>query len=159
MTRSLTNGRRRVDRGLSDQCQMNESPTPQPSQTGFDSVVRTYERKAPVKFSALLPYKEGIAELRGKSASFRTITELLKQVNVQVSHDTVARFCHEIIGNEQIRKKKRKPPTPKLKAPHTIRSPHVGELLRKRQNHTEAEPPIADAGRQRGPRIADPKNV
>jgi transposase-like protein len=114
-----------------------------------------------------MPYKDGIAGLRAKSASFRTIAQILKQTGVTVSHDTVARFCHAVIEQTQPRQKIR----PKAASARTdvIRAqtqtpqagdagdaPGVSALLQQRRN-ADATP--GASGKLRGPRIADPKNV
>jgi hypothetical protein len=98
-----------------------------------------------------MPHKKGIAELRGKQASFRTIANLLKQAGVDVSHDTVARFCHEILVQ----------PTQSKGSPRPANAPpktNVVSIL-KAQREAAVPPPATPASRSRGPRIADPKNV
>ena len=130
---------------------MAERAATQPAEKSFDAAVRGYERRAGGKFQALMAHKKGIAELRGKQASFRTIANLLKRAGVDVSHDTVARFCHEILEQPTQSKGSSKP----VSAPP---NPNVVSIL-KAQRETAAPPPAAPASRSRGPRIADPKNV
>ena len=130
---------------------MADSAAAQPAEKSFDAAVRGYERRVGGKIQALMTHKKGIAELRGKQASFRTIANLLKRAGVNVSHDTVARFCHEILG-----------PTPQRKdPPRSAASPaktNVVSIL-KAQRDAAMPPPAVPAVRSRGPRIADPKNV
>jgi hypothetical protein len=130
---------------------MTDRAATQPAPKTFDAAVRGYERRIGSKFQALMPHKKGIAELRGKQASFRTIANLLKQAGVDVSHDTVARFCHEILEQPSQVKGSSKPTSPPPK-------PNIVSIL-KAQRETVAPPPAAPASRLRGPRIADPKNV
>ena len=49
------------------------------------------------KLTRLLPFKEGIAELRRKRASYETIADILRNIDVAVSRFTVARFCREVL--------------------------------------------------------------
>ena len=123
----------------------------QPAGKSFDAAVRSYERRAGGKIQALMAHKKGIAELRGKQASFRTISNLLKQAGVDVSHDTVARFCHEIL--EQ--------PPQRSVSPRPTTAPAKTNVVSVLKAHREAAaPPLSvPAARSRGPRIADPKNV
>ena len=123
----------------------------QPMEKSFDDAVKSYERRASGKIQALMVHKKGIAELRGKQASFRTIANLLKRAGVDVSHDTVARFCHEILEQTPRRKA---PPRAATGPPKT----DVVSIL-KAQREGVGPPPVAPAARSRGPRIADPKNV
>jgi transcriptional regulator with XRE-family HTH domain len=67
----------------------------------FEAKVQSFEALAGARFHALLPLKEGIIRLRAKKASCRTIAELLKQLGVTVSHNTVARFCRELCAPSQ----------------------------------------------------------
>jgi len=123
----------------------------QPAGKSFDAAVRSYERRAGGKIQALIAHKKGIAELRGKQASFRTISNLLKQAGVDVSHDTVARFCREILEQPPQRSVPPRPTTAPAKA-------NVVSVL-KAHREAAAPPPSVPAARSRGPRIADPKNV
>ena len=133
----------------------------------FDAAVRNFERKLPARFRTLMPYKDGIAGLRAKNASFRTIAQILKQTGVSVSHDTVARFCHAVVEQTQPRQKTRPKSASaateerrtQTQAPQTSDAgdrPGVGALLQQRR---DADAAIGASGKSRGPRIADPKNV
>lgn len=133
----------------------------------FDAAVRNFERKLPARFRALMPYKDGIAGLRAKNASFRTIAQILKQTGVSVSHDTVARFCHAVIEQTQPRQKSRPKAVSatteerrtQTQAPQTSDAgdrPGVGAQLQQRR---DADASTGASGKSRGPRIADPKNV
>ena len=130
---------------------MTDRAATQPIEKSFDAAVKSYERRASGKIQALMAHKKGIAELRGKQASFRTIANLLKRAGVDVSHDTVARFCHKILEQTPRRKAR---PRPAIGTPKTD---VVGIL--KAQREGAGPPPVAPAVRSRGPRIADPKNV
>jgi hypothetical protein len=146
---------------------MSDSTGQLSNQQLFDAAVRNFEKKLPARFRALMPYKEGIAGLRAKSASFRTIAQILKQTGVTVSHDTVARFCHAVIEQPQPRQKsrpkadsavteERRAQTQKPQPSDVGDKPGVSALLQQRRN-ADATP--GASGKSRGPRIADPKNV
>lgn len=147
---------------------MSDSLDQLSSKKVFDVAVRTYERKLPGRFQALMPYKDGIADLRAKQASFRTIAQLLKQAGVSVSHDTVARFCHVVIQKTQPRKKARQMPagapseakgTPTQTRPtRDAGNGHgVSAVLQERRNADAAA--VKPGTKSRGPRIADPGNI
>ena len=124
----------------------------------FDAKVQSFEASEGTRFHALLPFKEGILRLRAKKASCRTIVALLKQLNVTVSHNTVARFCREICAPAAPNGSRRiaaKPAAPITSKPQ---SPAVAELLTRRHEGGKT-PDTASSPRGRGPRIADPRNV
>ncbi len=146
---------------------MSDSIEQLANQRLFDAAVRNFERKLPARFRALMPYKDGIAGLRAKNASFRTIAQILKQTGVSVSHDTVARFCHAVIEQTQPRQKSRpkaasavtearRTQTQAPQASDANDKPGVSAVLQQRRN-TDAT--TGASGKSRGPRIADPKNV
>jgi hypothetical protein len=109
-----------------------------------------------------MQFKESIATLRRKAASYRTIMDILHTVKVSVSLDTVARFCREVIEQRQPRKIKRRPSVRPLSEPATEPRPAHPPVSQTGTGHREApkpapteEPPV----RSKGPRIADPANV
>ncbi len=57
-----------------------------PATSKFASAARDYSPKASSRFRKLLPFKEGIAELRHKRASYRTIAGILREIGITVSH-------------------------------------------------------------------------
>ena len=61
----------------------------------FAEAVRNFAGVPPKRFAALLPHREGIAELRQKGASFGMIRELLALAGIEVAADTVRRFYRE----------------------------------------------------------------
>ena len=67
------------------------------AQNQFATAVRNFTPKSSPKFQKLLPLKDGIVELRRKGASYAVIADILRNINVAVSHDTVARFCREVL--------------------------------------------------------------
>jgi hypothetical protein len=122
----------------------------------FDAKVQSFEAPAEQRFHLLLPFKEGIIRLRKKNASSRTIAELLRQLGVTVSHNTIARFCRELAAPAATTETRRVP-----SKPATRRFPTVDrsrKLIRRCRHETNSPEPEASS-RGRGPRIADPKNV
>lgn len=132
---------------------MNDRDTALTGQKSFDAAVRNYERRTAGKIRALMPYKKGIAELREKQASFKTIASLLKQSGVDVSHDTVARFCRRVLAHPPRQKS-----APRISPPGGTGKPGIADLLKSQRDTTAFQIPTM-ATRRKGPRIADPKNV
>jgi len=61
-----------------------------PATSKFASAARDYSPKASGRFRKLLPFNEGLAELRHKHASYRTIAGILREIGVIVSHNSTA---------------------------------------------------------------------
>jgi hypothetical protein len=123
----------------------------------FAEAVRSFAGVPPKRFAALLPLREGIAELRLKGASFGMIRELLAIAGIEVATDTVRRFYREVIEEPRpaaktSRKLQREPaPQPASLSGSAALQPPVSEAP---VPPTSAEPP-----RTRGPRVADPRNL
>jgi hypothetical protein len=64
--------------------------------------VAEFTPRRPQKFQDLIPAREVIVELRQKSASYRSIADLLTQHCLPTSKTAVAMFCHQVLG-ENIR--------------------------------------------------------
>jgi hypothetical protein len=124
----------------------------------FDAKVQSFEAPAGARFHALLPFKEGILRLRAKKASCRTIVALLKQLNVTVSHNTVARFCRELCAPAAPNGSGRTAAKPALPIASKPQPPVVAEILTRRHEGGKTSD-TASSPRGRGPRIADPRNV
>jgi len=99
--------------------------------------------------------KTGIAELRKRRASYQTIADILRGLDISVSCDTVFRFCHEILREPKARyRRKRKPSTLKLRKQPDKPSPtprvlSPGGSSQKPGRSTQAN----------GPRVADPDDI
>jgi hypothetical protein len=88
--------------------------------------------------------KESIIALRERKASYETIRAMLHEnAGIEVSHQTVARYCREVLDSAKP-KKPRRPKTPTTEPPASAQ----GELA--------ARPPFGHS-RPRGPRIYDSK--
>jgi hypothetical protein len=60
---------------------------------------RTFTLPSATRHAKLVPFKDGIVELRQKGASLRLIRELLATVGVAVGTDTIARFLAKVNGD------------------------------------------------------------
>jgi len=101
--------------------------------------VAEFTPRRPQKFQDLIPAREVIVELRQKSASYRSIADLLTQHCLPTSKTAIAMFCHQVLG-ENIRPRKR----PARKRPPTSLSPNGGtnaaELVPAGESSTPTEP-------------------
>ena len=81
----------------------------------FDALVRQHEMFCPTKLRVLMDFRDSIAEARKKGASFETIRIYLRKTAINVSADTVARFCREVLAETGGRRsqRKRKPRQPR----------------------------------------------
>jgi hypothetical protein len=121
----------------------------------FASAARHYSPQASSRFGKLLRFKESIAELRHKHASYRTIARILRETGVTVSHNSIAQFCREVIGAS---------PSCTLPCPPTVTT--VSEVVRSPAKRTiptttstTSDQPAPDRQRHVGPRIADPNTI
>ena len=117
---------------------MKNDPASDLSATRLAQVIRDYTPKHPPKFQKLLPMKDGIAELRSKGASYATIADILRNINVPVACDTVFRFCHEVLGEPVTRRRK------KRKAPVRVPSDQAQE--KSHEDHADWKSSIAFHG-------------
>ena len=123
----------------------------------LQEAVRNYTPPAPEKYRALEEVKECIVELRAKKASYQTITALLHDTaGIDVSHQTVARYCREVLESKsaktvtKIRSPRSAKPEAAPAATDGQSSPAQREFL--------PQPPTSStlhSSRPRGPRIAD----
>ena len=126
-----------------------------PTASKFASAARDYSPKASRRFGKLLPFKDSITELRHKHASCRTIAGILREIGVTVSHNSIARFCREVIGVS---------PTCTLPCPPPVTM--VSEALRcpakqalPTTTSRTTDQPAPDRQGYVGPRIADINTV
>lgn len=63
----------------------------------FGEAVRAFTPICANRYAKLMPFKDGIAELRQKGASYRLIRELLATVGIAVAIDTIGNFAREVI--------------------------------------------------------------
>jgi hypothetical protein len=112
----------------------------------FAEAVKNYTPPAPEKYRVLNEVKESIIALRERKASYEIIRTLLQEsAGIEVSHQTVARYCREVLDSARP-KKSRRPKTPAEQTPSSV----------------PTEPPARSSlgyRRPRGPHIADSKNL
>jgi hypothetical protein len=109
------------------------------------AAVNHYTPPAPEKYRALNEVKESIIALRERKASYETIRAMLHEnAGIEVSHQTVARYCREVLDSARA-KKPRRPKTPTTEPPGAA------------QEELVARPPFSQP-RPREPRITPAKN-
>ena len=108
--------------------------------------VNNYTPPAPEKYRALNEVKESIIALRERQASYETIRAMLQEnAGIEVSHQTVARYCREVLDSARA-KKPRRPKTPAAEQPAAA------------QEELTARPPFSHS-RPREPRVTPSKNL
>lgn len=114
-------------------------------------------------YATLMPLKDSITILRRKGASFRAIVDILRTVEVKVSHDTLSRFHREVIEQKPLRKSRRRPFIPPLADQAETPPPASRQEPAESEARASAKPPkdtdSATPARGRGPRIADPSSI
>lgn len=111
----------------------------------FAEAVKNYTPPAPEKYRALNEVKESIIALRERKASYETIRVMLHEnAGIEVSHQTVARYCREVLDAAKA-KKPRRPKSSAAQPPVVPTEPPAQSHLGYR--------------RPRGPHIADSKNL
>ena len=125
---------------------MNESIVSAEAKARLAEAVNNYAPPAPKKYRALEEVKECIIELRKKQASYQTIRAMLHDnAGIDVSHQTIARYCREVLDAARA-KKPRHSKTPPTEPPAAA------------QAKLQPRPPF-NQSRPRGPHIADSKNL
>ena len=125
---------------------MNAPTVSAEAKARFAEAVKNYTPPAPEKYRALNEVKDSIIVLRERKASYETIRVMLHEnAGIEVSHQTVARYCREVLDAGKA-KKPRHPKTPaeQTPAPVPTESPARSSLGYRRP---------------REPHIADPKNL
>ena len=108
--------------------------------------VKNYTPPAPEKYRALNEVKDAIAALRERKASYETIRLILyESAGIEVSHQTVARYCREVLDAGK-GKKSRRPRTPMPESPASA------------QPELAATHPPFNQSRTRGAHSANSKN-
>jgi IS30 family transposase len=111
--------------------------------------VKNYTPPAPEKYRALEEVKDSVIELRERKASYQTIRAMLHEnAGIDVSHQTVARYCRDVLESKSPKaaKKTRRLPAATPEQPAAA------------QTELSTRPSIGYP-RPRGPRIADSKNL
>ena len=125
---------------------MNTTIVTAEAKARLTEAVKNYTPPAPEKYRALNEVKESIMALRERKASYETIRVMLHEnAGIEVSHQTVARYCREVLDSGKA-KKPRRPKTPPTEPPTAAQ----GELA--------ARTPLSQS-RSREPRITPAKNL
>jgi hydrogenase maturation factor len=125
---------------------MNTPTVSAEAKARFAEAVKNYTPPAPEKYRALNEVKESIIALRERKASYEIIRVMLHEnAGIEVSHQTVARYCRDVLDAAKP-KKPRRPKTPPTEPPAVAQ----GELAAHQSNGYP---------RKRGPHIADSKNL
>jgi hypothetical protein len=125
---------------------MNTTIVSAEAKARLTEAVNLYMPPAPEKYRALNEVKDSIIALRERKASYETIRAMLHEnAGIEVSHQTVARYCREVLDSTKP-KKPHRPKTPTVEPPASA------------QAELPAHPP-SNQPRSRGPRIYDPKSL
>jgi hypothetical protein len=136
---------------------MKTDPASDLAATRLAQAIRDYVPRRPTKFQKLVPMKDSIAEVRSKGASYATIADILRNINVAVASDTVFRFCHEVLGEPMTRRRRRRKVasgSPKERARKKPREGNATDTDRKADRL-----PFTGSERAQGPHIADPNTI
>ena len=128
---------------------MNDTSASNLVEHRWDEAVKNYVPRVSAKWKKLVSVQEGILELRRKHASYRTIAQILRNIDVQVSHVTVRRFCLQVSKSKRRRKQPRKP----------IGKPMVHEAHSQPQIRNKRNRAVRSSREPGGPRIADPNTI
>lgn len=132
--------------------------TEQPHKQSFREAAQEYDR-TPKLFRELMKYKEDIAILRQKGASFDTISELLQKDNLRVSWKTVSRFCRRILSTEKRRRKSAEGIPASEPGENGAKTEGGSVSLLTALNEQRGKVLGPWTPRKRGPRITDSKNL
>jgi hypothetical protein len=125
---------------------MNTTIVTAEAKARLTEAVKNYTPPTPEKYRALNEVKESIMALRERKASYETIRVMLHEnAGIEVSHQTVARYCREVLDSGKA-KKPRRPKKPPTEPPAAAQ----GELA--------ARTPLSQS-RSREPRIMPAKNL
>jgi hypothetical protein len=145
---------------------MSDQATTEARVRQFAELVRQFTPPPPKRYAALRRHHDGIADLRQKGAPFSLIATMLRNAGVDVSADTVRRYCREhveprVTSSASTASKKRpakaEPPPPKSDAPAPAAPSTPAPAPRPATPPPPA--PALDTPRVRGPRIADVRNL
>jgi hypothetical protein len=128
---------------------MNDASASDLVEHQLGEAVKNYVPRVSAKWEKLLSLKEGITELRRKHASYRTIAEILRNIDVPVSHVTVRRFCRHVSKSTRRRVQPRK----------ATGKPMSHEAHSQPQIRNTGNRALQLRGEPHGPRVADPNTI
>jgi len=130
----------------------------------LQEAVENYTPPTPEKYRALEEVKDCIRQLRQKKASYQTITTLLHDnAGIEVSHQTIARYCREVLESRSAKSAKKSNRSHPLKSEAT----HAGNSeagdghasFSQLSPQSSGNSSSSQSARSRGPRIADIKTL
>ena|ERR1017187_3547272 len=136
---------------------MKTDPATDLAATRLAQPIRDYTPRHPTKFQKLLPMKDSIAELRSKGASYATIVDILRNINVPVAGDTVFRFCHEVLGEPMTRRRRRRKLASGGPKERSVKKSHEDNATGADRNADRL--PFTGSKRVTGLHIADPNTI
>jgi len=128
---------------------VNDTSTSNLVEDRLADAVKNYVPRVSAKWKRLLSLKEGILELRRKRASYRTIAEILRNIDVPVSHVTVRRFCRHVSKSKRRRGQPRK----------ATGQPMTHEAHRQPRIRNPGNRAVQCRKELGGPRIANPDDI
>ena len=137
---------------------MSDNSSSEEAHARFKKLASGFKPKLPRKLALLLPHKTQIEELLAMRASYDDIRILLEDADIEVSKDTVYRFCRKVIGRKPVRQRNAdaKEITPfKISPVQQPPSESIQTSLREQRKLI----PGPWSRRKPGPRIADSKNL
>jgi hypothetical protein len=132
----------------------------------FNDAVRAFALPLPRGQTKLIPFREGIFELREKGASLGLIRELLATIGIGTSKATIARFLIEVADPAKPKRQRPRSDRGRGFVQNTDRSrivavtsatPSVAPA--KSATPVRTADPSSERPRTRGPRVADPRNL
>jgi len=145
---------------------MSELTTDATRTERFNDAVRAFALPLPRGQAKLMPFREGIFELREKGASLGLIRELLAAIGVGTSKATIARFLIEVADPAKPKRQRPRSDHGRGFVQNTDRSltvagssdsPSVAPA--KSAIPARTAEPSSERPRTRGPRVADPRNL
>lgn len=82
---------------------MKDDPIPSGALARFRAAASAYAGTVKSRVSRLEAVRDEIAAMRGKGASFRTISEMLSRCGIRASDTCVLRFCRRVLGEQPVR--------------------------------------------------------
>jgi hypothetical protein len=101
---------------------MNTTIVSAEAKSRLTEAVRNYAPPASEKYRTLNEVKESIIELRKRKASYQTIRTILQDnAGIEVSHQTIARYCREVLDSARP-KRPRQSKTPTDTQPASVQT-------------------------------------
>jgi len=93
----------RCDRDPAAAFTMKDDAIPNDAVSRFRVAASRFTGTVQSRVSRLEAVRDEIAAMRGKGASFRTISEMLSHCGIRASDTCVMRFCRSVLGEQPVR--------------------------------------------------------